>query len=106
MGRSLQSSSHMPVASCGPWHGSAKRKALPYPMVFRVERLMAGEDIVVLRVSGRIEAEHVDTLRELLKQEQGKVAIDLREVTLINREAVSFLALSEANGVELRNCAD
>ena len=60
----------------------------------------------MLRVSGRIDSEHVDTLRELLKQEGGRVAIDLREVTLINREAVTFLALSEANGVELRNCAD
>lgn len=67
---------------------------------------MGGEDVVVFRVSGRIDAEHVDTLRELLEQEKGKVAIDLGEVTLVNREAISFLALSEANGVELRNCAD
>jgi anti-anti-sigma regulatory factor len=75
-------------------------------MVFRIERLVGEDDITVLRVSGRIDAEHVDTLRDLLEQEKGKVAIDLREVTLINREAISFLALSEANGVELRNCAD
>jgi len=74
-------------------------------MTFRVERLVAGE-MVVLRVSGRIEDAGVDTLRELLKQEEGKVAIDLREVTLISREAIGFLALSEVNGVELRNCAD
>lgn len=75
-------------------------------MVFRIERLVGEEDITVLRVSGRIDAEHVDTLREVLKQERGKVAIDLREVALINREAVRFLARSEADGVELRNCAD
>ena len=75
-------------------------------MVLRIERLVGENDIVVLRVSGRIDTEHVDALRELLKQEDGKVAIDLREVTLINREAVRFLALSEANGVELRNCVD
>jgi hypothetical protein len=75
-------------------------------MALRVERLVAGEDIVVLRVSGRIDAEGVDTLRELLKLEEGKVAIDLKEVTLINREAIRFLARSEATGVELRNCAD
>lgn len=74
-------------------------------MALRVERLVAG-DIVVLRVSGRIDAEHVDTLKELLKQELGQVAIDLSEVALINREAVRFLALSETNGIELRNCAD
>ena len=75
-------------------------------MALRVERLVAGEDVAVLRVSGRIDAEGVDTLRELLKREEGKVAIDLKEVTLINRDAVRFLAHSEANGVELRNCAD
>ena len=75
-------------------------------MVLRIERLVGENDIVVFRMSGRIDTEHVDTLRELLKQEDGKVAIDLREVTLINREAVRFLALSEADGVELRNCAD
>src|SRR5262245_22552648 len=75
-------------------------------MVFRIERLTREDDTTVLRLSGRIDAEHVDTLRELLEQEKGKVAIDLREVTLVNREAIRFLALSEANGVELRNCAD
>jgi len=60
----------------------------------------------VLRVSDRIDAEDVQTLRDLLDQENSKVAIDLREVALINREAIRFLARSEANGVELRNCAD
>jgi anti-anti-sigma regulatory factor len=75
-------------------------------MCLRIERLVGENDIVVFRVSGRMDAEHVDTLRELLRQEEGEVAIDLREVSLINREAVRFLALSEANGVELRNCAD
>jgi hypothetical protein len=59
---------------------------------------------VVLRVSGRIQAPHVDTLRELLGREKDRVAIDLKEVILVDREAVRLLALSEANGIELRNC--
>ena len=59
---------------------------------------------MVLRVSGRIRGEHVDTLRELLGREKGGVAIDLKEVILVDREAVRLLALSEANGIELRNC--
>ena len=75
-------------------------------MCYRVERLESDEDIVVLGVSGRISAQGVDTLGELLEKEKGKVAIDLREVTLVNRAAISFFALSEANGVELRSCAD
>jgi hypothetical protein len=74
-------------------------------MPFRIERLVGSEDLVVLRVSGRIQAEHVDMLRELLGREEGKVVVDLTEVALVDREAVSFLALNEADGVELRNCA-
>ena len=74
-------------------------------MSFRIERLVGVEDIVVYRVSGRIHAEHVHMLTELFRREKGGVAVDLREVTLVDREAVIFLALSEARGIELRNCA-
>lgn len=73
-------------------------------MSCRIDRLVNGEKLVVLRVSGRIQAEHVDTLRELLGREKDGVAIDLTEVILMDREAVRLLALSEANGIELRNC--
>ena len=73
-------------------------------MSCRIERLVSGEDCVVLLVSGRIQAEHVDLLRDLLGREKGRVAIDLKDVVLVAREAVKFLALSEAEGIELRNC--
>ena len=73
-------------------------------MSCRIDRLVSGEDLVVLRVSGRIHGEHVDTLRELVGREKGGVVIDLREVILVDREAVRLLALSEANGIGLRNC--
>ena len=43
-------------------------------------------------------------LRDLLGQETGAVAIDLKDVLLVDREAVKLLALSESNGTELRNC--
>ncbi len=43
-------------------------------------------------------------LRDLLGQERGGVAIDLKDVLLVDREAVRLLAFSEANGIELRNC--
>ncbi len=59
---------------------------------------------MVLRVSGRIRAENVDTLRELLGREKAGVVIDLKEVTLVDRDAVTFLAFSETGGIELRNC--
>jgi anti-anti-sigma regulatory factor len=73
-------------------------------MSCRIDRIVGAGDLVVLRVSGRIRAENVDTLRELLRREKAGVAIDLKEVTLVDRDAVTFLALSETGGIELRNC--
>jgi hypothetical protein len=32
------------------------------------------------------------------------VAIDLKDVLLVDREAINLLAMCESNGVELRNC--
>lgn len=82
-----------------------KGSAPTWQMALRIERFVSGAELVVLRVSGRIHAEHVDVLRELIGREEARVVVDLREVTLIDREAVSFLARSEATGVVLRNCA-
>src|ERR1700752_1836114 len=73
-------------------------------MSCKIERLESGEVFVVLGISGRIEAEDVHMIKELLGRENGRVAIDLKEVVLVAREAVGLLALSEANGVELRGC--
>ncbi len=73
-------------------------------MACRIDRLLAAGDLVVLRMSGRITRDDVDVLRVAIDQERGAIAIDLAEVGLINRGAVNLLALSEARGVELRNC--
>jgi anti-anti-sigma regulatory factor len=74
-------------------------------MSCKIERIVSLGALVVLRISGRIDGEHVDTLRELIAQEKaGVAAIDLTEVLLVDREAVRLLAASEANGIELRNC--
>jgi hypothetical protein len=42
-------------------------------------------------------------LRGVLEQEAGGFAIDLKNVLLVDREAVKLLALCETNGAELRN---
>jgi hypothetical protein len=73
-------------------------------MSWRLDRIVSEGSRVVFRVSGRIRAEDMDTLRELLGREKGGNVIDLEEITLVDREAVTFLALSEINGIELRNC--
>ena len=43
-------------------------------------------------------------LRALLEQERSRVALDLEDVLLVDREAVKLLAFHESNGAELRNC--
>src|SRR3954465_2038135 len=73
-------------------------------MSCRIDRRVSAENLVVLFISGGITGEHVDMLRGVLEQELGGFAIDLKNVLLVDREAVKLLALSEANGTELRSC--
>jgi len=49
-------------------------------MGFRIDRLDAGNGLIVLLVSGRLSGEHVDTLGNALQQESGALAIDLKNV--------------------------
>ena len=71
-------------------------------MTCRVDRVLI-EQGVVLRISGRIAREDLDVLRTAL--EEGRVvALDLTEVELADRDAVTFLARTERNGIELRHC--
>ena len=73
-------------------------------MSCRIDRHVIEENLVILRISGRITGQDVDMLRALLERERNAVAIDLTDVLLVDREAVKLLAVSESNGAELRNC--
>jgi hypothetical protein len=73
-------------------------------MSCRIDRVVSRERLVVLFISGCVQGEHVDILRDVMEQESGRLAIDLDNVLLVDREAVKLLALREANGTELRNC--
>jgi hypothetical protein len=60
----------------------------------------------VLAPGGRIEREHVAELQRLPRSEVAghSIAFDLRDVTLIGRDAVSFLASCEMEGIQLDKC--
>jgi hypothetical protein len=73
-------------------------------MSCRIDRVVSDDNRVVLLVSGRIRREDVDILRGALEQESGAVAIDLKNVLLVDSEAVKLFAFCEANGTELRHC--
>ena len=73
-------------------------------MICRIERVVDGDNLIELRISGQLAGEHVKTLRSLLREEAGALAMDLKDVSFVDREAVQLLALSEHNRTELRNC--
>jgi len=66
----------------------------------------SGNGRAVFTLSGRIEGEDLNQLRQQLALEtQGlQVVLDLKNVTLVNQGAVDFLASCEADSTKLENC--
>ena len=62
---------------------------------------------VVFTLTGRIQAEQVSELHRLLQSElpNHNLVLDLKEVKLVDRDAVRFLAQLEEAGTRLRNCS-
>jgi anti-anti-sigma regulatory factor len=76
-------------------------------MACKIERVVTPDGFVVFHVSGRIDRAYVEVLRELTENEKtakGRLALDLKQVTLVSLEAVRVLTVVEGNGIELRNC--
>jgi hypothetical protein len=73
-------------------------------MSCRIDQVVGDDDIMALCISGRITKQDVDTLRNVIEDGASAVAIDLKNVNLVDREAVKFLAQRELNGTVLRNC--
>ena len=65
-----------------------------------------GNGQVLFTVSGRIETEDIKQLQELLAVETSgqRVVLDLKDVTLVNQDAVKFLGRCEVDGIKLENC--
>ena len=63
-------------------------------------------EAIVFALSGELDNEHMESLNELLDGEKRSILLDLRDVTLVGRKAVEFLAHLEAGGVEIINCPE
>ena len=72
-------------------------------MTLKIERL-AGEHGTTLKLIGRIRAEHLDELKGQIATSAPSV-LELREVTLVDAEAVRFLSACETEGIHLQNCS-
>ena len=58
-------------------------------------------------VSGRMNAANLVELKNVIDTETSArpIALDLKELMLVDRDAVTFLKQCESNGIELRNCS-
>jgi anti-anti-sigma regulatory factor len=70
----------------------------------KIHRQAIGEGRVALRVSGRLAGNNVDMLRTLLEQENNVLTLDLKDLRLVDGDAVRLLAIHESNGVRIDNC--
>jgi anti-anti-sigma regulatory factor len=72
--------------------------------MLKVQRTTNGG--VVFTVSGRLDAENVGELSASLAAEPAgrPLMLDLKDLVLVDRDAVRFLRLSEGDGIVLRNC--
>ncbi len=61
---------------------------------------------VVFTVSGRMTPENIAELEALFRSEvKGRrIVLDLKDLTLVNQEVVSFLERCEADSIMLQNC--
>lgn len=71
--------------------------------MLRIERDSDGETGVV-RLIGRIQAEHLGELNAQVRGIGSKAILNLEDVTLVDVQVVRFLDACRRDGIELRNC--
>jgi len=72
-------------------------------MVLRIEEHPDGPRTTFV-LSGRIESSDVQQLKSQIDRSGTDVALDLRQVRIVDRESVRFLARCETEGIELLEC--
>ena len=72
--------------------------------MLKITRVVNGE--VVIKLSGRMDAENLAELETLMtsEAEDRRIVLDLRDLTLVDKDAVSFLKRCEADNITLKNC--
>ena len=72
--------------------------------MLKITRSANGE--VIFTVSGRMDAENLAELERLFGSEASgcRIALDLKDLTLVDQDAISFLERCEAGNIQLKNC--
>jgi hypothetical protein len=72
--------------------------------MLKITRAANGE--VVITLSGRMGAENLGELEKLISAEADgrRIVLDLKDLTLVDRDAVKFLERCEADSIKPTNC--
>ena len=72
--------------------------------MLRIQRSENGE--VVFTLSGQMDEEPIAELEKLLNSETSgrRIVLDLKDLTLVNEDAIIFLKRCESNSITLENC--
>jgi anti-anti-sigma regulatory factor len=72
--------------------------------VLKITSAANGE--VVIKLSGRMDAENIGELETLVREEAKgrRIVLDLKDLTLVDQDAVSFLKRCEADNITLKDC--
>jgi len=72
--------------------------------MLKITKAANGE--VVFKLSGRMGAENIGELETLISAEASgrRIVLDLKDLTLVDQDGVSFLRRCEADSLQLRNC--
>jgi anti-anti-sigma regulatory factor len=70
--------------------------------MLKIQRSSNGQ--VIFALTGRMNAEHVAELKVLFSSQTGQIVLDLKDLTLVDLEAVRFLESCETDGIQFKNC--
>jgi hypothetical protein len=72
--------------------------------MLRIQRAVNGE--VTFTLSGRLNEQNVAELNSVIESEDAghHIILDLKDLTLVDREAVRYLKRCETQGIKLENC--
>jgi anti-anti-sigma regulatory factor len=72
--------------------------------MLKITKAANGE--VVFKLSGRMDVENIQELEKLFSAETSgrRIVLDLKDLVLVDQEAVSFLKRCEADNIALKNC--
>jgi hypothetical protein len=73
--------------------------------MLKIQRSSTGQEVVFV-LSGRMDAENLGQFETLLRKEasDSRTVLDLKDLTLVDQDVVSFLRGCEPDGIQLRNC--